>query len=171
MDKISQTLLTEAEASAESAEQQTEVDSGSDLATAISHSYTLARLITQLNERRTAKNRSAQKVVHKHSSWFKPMIDRLEKQRDYLRGRILEHLAPGGKLGNRTVDEVREWGVDGTGSASLAETIDYDVDLAVLLEHHPELLTADMTAIRKAAKSGELPKGVTAKKSYQLRIT
>ena len=171
MDNKTQETLTEAEAAVVAAEELTSVDSTEEAAKAIAWAYELKRQTDALEDRRKFKNKGAQAKIREHGTWFSPMLKRVEAQRELLRGLILEWMAPGGDIGNQAVEDVRAFGEDGKGNAALVDATTYEVDLPTLVKHHPELVQADMTKIRKAFANGESPKGVTPKKAFTLRIT
>lgn len=170
MDKKTEQLLLEAEGLALIAEKIKPVKNDATLMTSIASAYTTSRMIDVLTKARTAKNASYQKKVKEHSSWFKPMIDRLEKAKVKLRDEVNRTLNPTGDLGNMSVEEVRAYGTDGVGTASYAEITEYDFDLVVIAELCPHLLKVDEKAVAKLIKEGNLPQGVTPKTGYQLRI-
>lgn len=171
MDKKTEALLGVCEEAIKLSEEEVNsVDDQEELERAIGTAYTLNVMIGQLEKRRTTTNTAAQKKVRQHTTWFKPMIDRLTAHKTLLRDLIFDWMAPGGKIGNLAVEDVRAFGVNGVGNASLAEIITYDINLAVLVKNHPELVQADMSAIKKAYAAGEKPKGTKPVKAYQLRI-
>lgn len=171
MDKKTETLLVEAENVVIGAEELASVDSTEEAAKAIAWAYQLKHEADKLENQRKAKNAAAQRKIREHGTWFKPMLDRIENRRTVLRGLIKEWLAPGGDIGNQAIEDVRAYGADGVGNASLVDATTYEVDLPILVKHHPELVKPDMAAIAKAYKNGQQPKGTKPKKDYTLRIT
>jgi hypothetical protein len=171
MDKKTEQLLKVCELAVEVAEDKiNSVDSADELAGAIGVAYSLNGMIGQLEKRRTDTNAASQKKVREHTTWFKPMITRLEAHKNKLRALILEWMAPDGKIGNLAVEDVRAFGLDGVGNASLVEITTYEIDLPKLVKAHPELVQADMAAIKKAYAAGEKPTGTKPAKTFQLRI-
>ncbi|TFH54281.1 MAG: hypothetical protein E4G89_00330 [Methanothrix sp.] len=171
MDKKSQKLMLEAENVISVAEQTKPIAGALTLSQAITQAFQASRMIKQLTRLRTERNEAAQKKVRETTAIYKPMIDSLEELNEKLRLDILTYLNPTGDLGNQIPEEVRSYGANGIGTASFAETSTFDCDLAVLMEQHPELLVADEKAIAKLIKAGTVPKGVTVKTSYVLRVT
>lgn len=171
MDKRTETLLVEAEAVAVLAEKAETVDNDEELALAIGHAYLLSRTIGGLEKRRTETNSASQKKIREHTTWFKPMITRLDSQKTILRTLIKNWLAPNDDIGNQSVEDIRAYGSAGCGNAALSEVVELKIDLKKLVAAHPDLVQPDTTAIKKRLLLGETIAGVSSKKSYQLRIT
>jgi len=170
VDKKTQAILLEAEGMALEAEATKPIEDDETLSEAIKQAFEASRMVDVLTKARTAKNASYQKKVREHSGWYKPMIDRLERNKETLRDIVRRHMNPTGDLGNQNVEEVRAYGSGGVGTASFAEIVEYKYDLVKLAELHPHLLKVDEKAIAKLAKEGCLPQGVIPKRGYQLRI-
>jgi len=173
MDKQTEALLIESEHEVIEAEAVVKhgIASDDDLARAIAHCYIVGKDVAKLEARRKEKNAKPQEAIRKNTAIFKPLSDRADNAKAELRLQIFEYLAPGGQLGNMQPEDVKSFGENGLGVASLASIQDYEYDLVTIAKHHPELLKVDRKAVEAMFKAGNAPKGVTPIPGLQLRIT
>jgi hypothetical protein len=170
VDKKTQELMERVERHALDAEELSGDIDDETVGLFIAAAYALGRDVNDLELAKKVKNQAARKKISQHTAYFKPMEDRVSSALDALRSKVMEYLMPSGEPGNVPTEEIREYGAKGVGVASVVPQPDYEYDIAVLAEHHPELLKPDTTAIKKLIKQGEMPKGVTPITKYTLRI-
>lgn len=174
-DKKTDELLTEIDALIQAAEDQWagelgRCDTEEEASEAVDLAHLLSQSVKRLETRRTEKNATVRKTMSKNTAIFKPLIDRVEKLKGRIREAVLEYMLPGGKLGtNMDVEELRIRGEDA--QASLSEVTTYEVtDVAAFAKAYPELMSPNMSEIKKRFAKGEALEHVEAKDDYQLRI-